>query len=623
MLILDWEKLGLKCGIEIHQRLDTEQKLFCHCRSSLSEKGPTDSIKRKMHAVIGEMGVADKAVLHEARKGRVFHYNIYNDENCLVETDSEPPHNLNREALKIALTIARMFKADIPDELHIMRKAVIDGSNTSGFQRTLILGLDGEIETSNGIVGITNISLEEESSQIHERSGDSVTYGLDRLGIPLVEIGTAADIKTPEQAKEVSKKIGMVMRSTGKVKRGIGTIRQDINVSIAGGARVEMKGSQDLKLIPKLIETEVLRQSSLIKIKNELVQKGFKKIPVKVKNVSNVFSKTENKIMQKNTVFAIVIPRFAGFLKKKITNTRTLGNEIANYVKVRAGIPGIIHSDEDLDKYRLSKEFNKLKELFSAKEGDTVIIMAADEKLADLTAVAISERINQLLLGVPKEVRKTLLNTDTEYLRPLAGSARMYPETDVPPIMIDDKLLKSVENSIPETWDEKTNKLVKRFSVSRDVAKEIVHSGRDDVFIALSKKYDPKLVSSTMVVTFNEISREGFPTDGITQNHMDELFSLVKSKKLAKEAIGEILKVLSKNPGKKIADVVKKSGISGIESTDLQKIVERVLSEKKELLTHPRREKILMGLVMKEARGKIDGKLVMQTLIKALKKKRK
>jgi len=149
----------------------------------------------------------------------------------------------------------------IVDEVEIMRKMVIDGSNTSGFQRTAYIGSQGCIDTSHGPVGIDILCLEEEAARIVEDRGDSLIYSLDRLGIPLVEIGTAPDIVSPAHAREVAKTLGMILRSTGRVQRGLGTIRQDVNVSIKGGARVEVKGVQDLNLIDKIVEMEVLRRS--------------------------------------------------------------------------------------------------------------------------------------------------------------------------------------------------------------------------------------------------------------------------------------------------------------------------------------------------------------------------
>src|SRR3989338_7430874 len=229
---MDYLKLGLKAGLEIHQQLDTG-KLFCACPGYLRSEEPDYTIMRKLHAVPGEAGEVDIAVEYEAAKEKDFIYQAYNDSTCLVELDEEPPHQINQHALDEAIKISLLLNCEIYPVTQIMRKTVIDGSNTSGFQRTFLMAHDGFIETSFGKVGIESVALEEDAARIVSRENKKVTYRLDRLGIPLVEIGTKPDLKTPEQIKECALKIGEILRAC-KVKRGIGTIRQDLNISIKG-----------------------------------------------------------------------------------------------------------------------------------------------------------------------------------------------------------------------------------------------------------------------------------------------------------------------------------------------------------------------------------------------------
>ncbi len=257
---VDYEKLGLKCGLEIHQQLDTG-KLFCNCPSVLRKDNPVFTVKRKLHAVAGESGEVDVAAAHEALLEKEFTYEGY-DTTCLVELDEEPPHIINPSALKIAIQISLLLNCKTFPITQIMRKTVIDGSNTSGFQRTVLIARDGWIETSKGKVGIATLCLEEDSARIIDK--EKGIFRLDRLGIPLVEIATNAEIKTPEHAKETAIKLGEILRMVN-VKRGLGTIRQDVNLSIRGGKRVEMKGFQDIRNIERAIEIEVKRQQSLVK----------------------------------------------------------------------------------------------------------------------------------------------------------------------------------------------------------------------------------------------------------------------------------------------------------------------------------------------------------------------
>jgi Glu-tRNA(Gln) amidotransferase subunit E-like FAD-binding protein len=272
----DKEQIILKSGIEIHQQLDTN-KLFCRCPSILRQDKPDFEVERKLHIVAGESGEIDEAVKFEASRGKKFIYQAYNDNTCLVELDEEPPHSLNQKALKIAVQISLLLNCEIIQDTQIMRKTVINGSNVSGFQRTVLIAKNGYVETAQGRVGIQSVMLEEDAARPAEQDENKAenikTYKLDRLGIPLVEIATMPDIKNPEQAKEAALHIGEILRAC-KVKRGLGTIRQDVNMSIRvvdgkkekTSSRIEIKGVQEPSLIVKTLETEMKRQAKLVKV---------------------------------------------------------------------------------------------------------------------------------------------------------------------------------------------------------------------------------------------------------------------------------------------------------------------------------------------------------------------
>ncbi len=274
---IDYKAIGLKVGFEIHQQLDTH-KLFCNCPSIMRNDKPDLIVKRKLYATAGELGSIDAAALHEMKKGRTFVYEAYNNATCLVELDEEPPHSINEEALDIALQIALLLNAKIFKTIQVMRKTVIDGSNTSGFQRTMLIARNGHINVDSLRVGIATICLEEEAARIIEKTNQSVVYRLDRLGIPLVEITTEPLAITPEQAKKIALKIGEVLRAC-KIKRGLGTIRQDVNVSIAKGVRTEIKGVQKPELIEKVIINEVSRQIEAINNNQKLTPSVRKALP--------------------------------------------------------------------------------------------------------------------------------------------------------------------------------------------------------------------------------------------------------------------------------------------------------------------------------------------------------
>src|SRR3989338_2009700 len=265
-----YEKIGFKAGLEIHQQTEHGGKLFCRCPCIIKDDNYDLTFRRSLRASASELGEIDHAAMYELAKGKYFVYNGYNDTNCLVELDESPPEELNKDALNIALQVSLLLNAKPVDAIQFMRKMVIDGSNVSGFQRTALVAINGYIETSEGRISIPTICLEEEAAKKIEDNEKFRVYNLSRLGIPLIEISTGPDIKSPQGAKEAAEKIGMVLRSVKGIRRGLGSIRQDINVSIKGHPRVEIKGFQDLRSIPKVVEYEVNRQQQLINSKQEL-----------------------------------------------------------------------------------------------------------------------------------------------------------------------------------------------------------------------------------------------------------------------------------------------------------------------------------------------------------------
>jgi glutamyl-tRNA(Gln) amidotransferase subunit E len=620
--MFDYEKLGLKCGVEIHQQLDT-RKLFCNCASG-TEEAPAGELKRRLRAVAGELGEVDLAAMHEVLRAKEFHYKVYPHSSCLVEMDCEPPHPMNAEALDTGLTLSAMLDCDIPDEVHVMRKTVIDGSNTTGFQRTAMVGINGSLQTHKGKVGITNVSVEEEACQIVGTSESSVIYGLDRLSIPLVEIGTSPDIRHPEQAKEVCQTIGMLLRSTGKVKRGIGTIRQDVNISIREGARIEIKGAQELRMIPALVEKEVERQLSLIGIMKDLRQKGFRKIGYESMDVSHIFGSSQSKITSGKPAFGIKVPGFSGFFKKKLTSTRMLGNEIANYVKAKTPMKGIIHSDEDLEKYQLGYEFRKLGDFLKAGKDDLLVITAGEVGQCRQAMRVLVDRINQLLEGVPEETRKALESGDSEYMRPLPGSARMYPETDIPPIPLDAGKIQRIRKNLPELIEEKVSRFSKGYKLREEMSRQVIQSGFSELFEKGVKIIlDTNLVAATLTSTLVYLRREGVPVDSLQESHFLHLFKALHEKKFSKEKIPEILKAQAENPGMDIQKILEKAGAQALQMDELRHIVRDVISANQQALELPNPQGALMGLVMERVRGKISGKIVAEVLKEEIGKSQK
>jgi len=630
----EYVNMGLRVGLEIHQQLDTEHKLFCKCPTILKDEKPQIIIERKLRPTQSELGEIDPAALFEYRRGRKYIYEVYEDATCLVELDEEPPHELNPEALEIALKIALMLKAKPVDEVHVMRKIVIDGSNTTGFQRTAIIALDGEIEDEEGNIEVKTICLEEEAARKIEEKEDKVVYRLDRLGIPLIEIATTPNIKTPSQAKRVALKIGQIMRATGKVKRGIGTIRQDLNISIRDGARVEIKGVQELNLIPKIIENEVQRQRELLKIRDELVRRGLKSEEIKNEfiDVTDIFKETESKIILRKLrnggrVYALKLPKFKGLLGWEIQPNRRLATEMSERAKFWARVGGIIHTDE-LPKYGITrKEMDELKMKLKANEMDAIVIVVDDEKKCIEALKAVADRAREALKGVPEETRAINPDGTTHYSRPMPGAARMYPETDVRPIVLTKEYLDKLRRELPEHPEETIRRYIENYKLSRKLAEEMLNSPRRMLFEKMVNEInvDPTLIASTLEYTLNMLKREGKNIEKIRDNHLKDIFKLIAKNSISKEAVPDILRWIADHPDKTVNEVVKELGLRKMTREEIERIVKIKIEENMNILKN-RKEKafgIIMGIVMREVKGKADGKTVNEIVREIIKKKLK
>ncbi|HPT36883.1 MAG TPA: Glu-tRNA(Gln) amidotransferase subunit GatE [Methanothrix sp.] len=620
---LDYRALGLICGIEIHQQLDTACKLFCGCPTRHREVDESNfEFFRYLRPSRSELGEIDRAALEEALVSRRFIYKSY-DSTCLVEADEEPPREINSEALEISLIIARLLNLKIVDELQVMRKMVIDGSNTSGFQRTGYVGSDGWIETAEGRVGIGILCLEEEAARIIEDKGDSVVYSLDRLGIPLVEIGTAPDIVSPSHAREVASYLGMILRSTGRVKRGLGTIRQDVNVSIRGGARVEVKGVQALNLVDKVVEFEALRQVRLLEIREEL-KKRQASVDDTVKDVTETFARTGSKVLARSlkaggVVLACRLSGFAGLVGREIQPQRRLGSEMSDRAK-RAGVGGIFHTDE-LPAYGVTAdEVAAVRQLFGAFDNDAVIMVTGPRDRAEKALSAVQVRAREAMACVPEETRRALPDGCSEYMRPLPGSARMYPETDVPSVAITEEMLAGL--SLPELFADRSERFVRQYGLSVEQARVMAASANYPLFEDILKACSlPASIVVRAIETIPiELAREGVPVTNLTEQHYKDCFALVSSGNVAKEGLAALLRVLAERPQIAASDAAAEAGLSGVDEGEVTRAVQAIVADKVDFIRSKgeRASGPLMGLVMKELRGKADGGVVSAILKKEI-----
>ncbi len=534
------------CGLEIHQRL-CGRKLFNACSTpSADEQLSKDSIKIIRHLVSSksELGKTDATSKFEQSKNLQFEYISPCNYSCLVDTDEEPPGQISTPALLSAISLAKSANSYIVDELQIMRKLVLDGSNTSGFQRTALVALGGAIKHPDGEIALESICIEEESAGIVEKNSNSSTYRLDRLGIPLLEITTKPIFKSADQASKGAQIIGEHLRLLDNAMRGLGTIRQDVNISVEGGNRVEIKGLQDLKMFSTLIKNEVARQKKIIEINAKLKSRGFNPndliTPV---DITNLFSNCECKIIKNEidlggVVLGAKLPKYAGLVGEELYTDRRFGTELSDYAKIAGGVKGLIHSDEDMKKYKISNDlFEKICSQLKMQKEDAFILIASSEQSASRAIQSAIKRA--CTLEVVKETRKANEDGSSSFMRPMAGMHRMYPETDLRSILTQ-PLVKSAKTL--ETLTQRKSRLcsligaqmAERMALSHNYVRfaQLVNAGADATLIA-----------NILEQTFVALKRAGVDVQKISDDFLLELSNLFTSDKITKASIEHIIKI--------------------------------------------------------------------------------
>ena len=622
---MDYKILDLKIGLEIHQQLNTKKKLFCPCVCELTDKKPLYHVIRNLRPTQSELGKIDRAAFEESRRKLNFIYDAYPYHTCLVESDDEPPHPLNQEALKIGLIIASLMNMQVFDEFHTMRKQVIDGSNTGGFQRTGLIASKGHIDTPYGRVIIENLCLEEDAARRMGHRKGKMEFRLDRLGIPLLEVTTDPSMKNPEQVRDVAYQIGQILRST-QVKRGLGTIRQDLNISIRDGARVEVKGVQNLDSMIKLVENEVKRQINLIEIKKKL-QSRKARVYEELYNVKEIFCDTESKIISKalsngGVVLTIKLKGFKGLIGREIQPGRRFGTELAGYAK-KMGVTGIFHTDE-LPAYGISQdEVEAVNQFLEMGKEDAFILVADKEEKSRNALLEVLRRAKTALNCVPEETRKALEDANSEYLRPLPTASRMYVETDIPSIAISQNLLKRIKNNLPELPEDKKTRIMAENKISDDLATNLVKRDKIGDFEEIKAKtnLDPTTIASTLIYTVPDLRRDGCDVNRLNNQVFVETFKLVEKNKITSAATPLVLRGVC-DTGKTPMVVSEEYDLLMLSEDDVKKIIEEIISSNEEIISERGLSAMgfLMGKVMGQLKGKADGKLVNKLLREGLQK---
>ena len=673
------DDIGVKVGLEIHQQLATGRKLFCSCAQVVeaaddddNNKQNTFKFQRRLRATKSELGMHDPAALFEGTKSKTTIEYLANPESsCLVEQDEEPPHTMDCHAKAIVLEIAAMLNSNIFEEIYPMRKTVVDGSNTTGFQRTMLVSQGGHYNVGSKKIGVQSICLEEDAAKILDRAATTVTdnknikrYGLERLGVPLVEIATDPFEAPPGQVREIALSLGRLLRSTRKVKRGLGSIRQDINISIRGGGNtvIEVKGVQQLEQLEKVIEYEAKRQHGLLTISQMIRDAGWnydddddhndhndakqtssnntnntntKKTHTGI-DITHHFTGCKSKIIvraiqNKHRIHALQFKNMAGIFGHSPYKGIRLGKEIAEMVRF-FGIGGIFHSDELPDYGITDSDINKIKNTLEIKENtDAFLILAAPQSTIHTVTHHIIQRITDIKdNGIPADTRLALPDGTTKFLRPKPGAARMYPETDIPPIIVTHDEIQKAKNNRPKSWDQSIADMQKKYSINTQLATQLYDSEYLELFEEIVAKerqqqqqqsISPTFVASILCSTITNLERNGLDAKLLTKNEIIKTFEMLGKAKITKESVEIIFEEIMAGNAKTTQEAITNRAIGAISESELKTVINRILKENKHIISKQKDRAIgpLMGMVMKELRGKASGQTINSLLVRGIK----
>ncbi len=616
------DSLGLKCGLEIHHQLATRGKLFCRCPAGYVHREPDAKVRRHMRPTLSELGEYDGTALMEFKTKKEVYYHLYNDRVCTYEMDDTPPFPIDKEAVRYGIKIALMLGCHIVDEMHITRKQYLDGSIPTGFQRTAIIGLDGSVPYRDRAIRIRQLNVEEDACRELWDKGHRIGFSTDRLGIPLVEVITAPDMHTPLEPGEVATLLGRLLRVSGVVRRGIGAVRQDVNVSIKGGTRVEIKGVPKIEYIPRLVYTEALRQKALLEIKDELRQRAVypRNYRAEKQEVSHLFQNTKCELLRQailkgHSIGAVVLYGFGGLLSTPTQPGITFAQEFSGRVRVIACLdqkPNLLHSDDPAAWGCPIEEIKGLMKHFAARHTDAVLLTwgAKDDVITAMEEIRI-RGLEAVKMGVPNETRQAFSDGTTDFERILPGPDRMYPDTDSPPTVIRRELVNEIAESLPEPPWSREQRYIEQLAISPQIAYELSFSERAELFdrIVQKTRADPRLVAVTLTQTYRWLKREGYHIERIDDAQYLELFKMYENGIFAKEAIPDVLAKVAGDMS--IQQAISSLRLEPLDSTALVVRIKDILNDNRKLLSaiddNEKRFNFAMGLIMEELRGHADG----------------
>jgi glutamyl-tRNA(Gln) amidotransferase subunit E len=617
---IDFKKLGFRAGIEVHHQIRSDRKLFCRCPPHL-EQDPRNmdyTFYRYFRPVLGEMGDFDPGMLVEFEKGYKVIYYACERNTCTYEMDETPPFYPDMEAIKRGFILAFYFNCSaLAEEIVVNRKQYLDGSITTGFQRTFIIGRDGWVPVNGKKVRITNLHIEEDAARRVgwlETASRTVYFNLDRLGVPLTEIITDhRDVETPEELIELAKQIGRVLRISRIGRRGIGSARQDVNVSIEGGNRVEIKGVQDLAAFNLLCRHEAVRQHSLIEIMKEMQKRGIQKDDFKHTyiDISHLFP-LEGEIK----AFATLFPNMKGLFGVEVQPNKDFGEDIFEKSMLITGIPreNHFHSDEFEEKAvrkrsnhpcKLAidkKKFSEVCAIISPKPEDAFVIIVGPERKAMHAMKKIVERVKMALDGVPQETRRLLQDGNTEFLRVIHGKERIYPDTDTPPIVISQKLVEECRKVVEKRPWEVYEDLHSEHALNQNQVDTLIRTEKVDKFYEYVEKL--RLKASVAYHLLIELPRStGRKGIKINAQIIDQLAEGLARQLIVREQISSLVEVFDKEPNLSIEEAAKRLRVSRVSEKELNRLILKKLNAFD--ATRVRSDKVYREIVVPKTVGEV------------------
>lgn len=616
----DYQRIGFMSGLEVHQQLKTKRKLFCNCPAGHYHKNNEYDAEliRHMRPTLSELGEYDGTALMEFKTKKEIVYRINNQTACTYEVDDTPPFPVNKEALEIALEISLLSKLNIVGEVHITRKQYLDGSIPTGFQRTAILGVEGEIELKNKKVKLIQLSIEEDSCREISDVGHKRVYKTDRLGMPLIETVTYPELYTPDELMEAAQYIRFLNRSTGKVRTGIGAGREDVNVSCAGGTRVEIKGVAHNTWIPELSHNEAFRQWALLNVRKILLSRVPDPSAWSMKHLAVNFDKFETLNIELKSArdrgFKLVLinlPKFKGILSHFTQPGRCFAHEIEERIKVIACIiPPFMHHSEEIKNEYHNISFDFLATMIGADENDAQILLWGPEADIRTALDTIEERCRMAFTGVPNETRKSIPDGTTIFERVLPGADRMYPDTDSAPIPLEDAYIRKLENNIPTVVADRYRQM-KDWGIPEDTFIYILKNNLVPVIESISKEtnIDPAFLG----IFFGHHLKN---TEGRYKKHPDfnyekirGMFRFLIREKLDIQLSYKILPIIYQHPSFEFNSVLTTLKFKRRSKDELLAPVEFLLEKFKELRYSSSREAAihwLMGQLHRQSVGNIS-----------------